>query len=182
MDSNWPQSLKYVRLDEGGNDDDPVDPGGRTSRGIIQREYDAWRAAQHLPKRDVWAAADAEVDAIYREQYWEPWCPQFPSGLDYLFFDMDVNMGFHEAALLLQRGLRVKADGKLGIVTLNALKACNASLTIANITAAKSSFYHQLRTWWKYGKGWTARYMHAAQRATAMAKGDQDATSNASTS
>lgn len=177
MDANWLPSLKYVRADEGGNDDDPDDPGGRTSRGIIQREYDAWRAARQLPKNDVWKATDDEVNAIYQEQYWDPWCPQFPTGLDYLFFDMDVNMGFHEAATLLQRGLGVKTDGKLGIVTLGALKACDPAKTIATITTAKATFYHQLRTWWKYGKGWTARYMRAAQRATAMAKGMPNAQS-----
>lgn len=171
MDSSWPISLKYVRADEGGDDDDPDDPGGRTSRGIIQREYDAWRGSSGLPKRDVWLATDDEVNQIYHDQYWSPWCSMMPVGIDYLFFDMDVNMGFHEAAILLQRGLGVVADGKIGLVTLGALKSCDAQKVIASITAAKSTFYHQLRTWWKYGKGWTARYMRAAQRASLMAKG-----------
>lgn len=169
--SNFQPSLKYVRADEGGNDDDPDDPGGRTSRGIIQREYDAWRRSKGLVTRDVWTASDDEINSIYHDQYWEPWCDAFPPGLDYLFFDMDVNMGQHEAVLLLQRGLGVAADGKIGIVTQGALKTCDPSKVIAAITAAKSTFYHQLRTWWKYGKGWTARYMRAAQRATAMLNG-----------
>lgn len=166
--SNCAPSLAYVRSDEGGNDDDPVDPGGRTSRGIIQREYDAWRHLKGLATRDVWTADDSEIDAIYHDQYWEPWCDGFPPGLDYLFFDMDVNMGQHEAIILLQRGLGVIADGKIGIVTLSALKSCDPGSTIDRITAAKSTFYHQLRTWWKFGKGWTARYMRAAQRAKTM--------------
>lgn len=170
--SNFAPSLAYVRSDEGGNDDDPDDPGGRTSRGIIQREYDAWRLSKGLPTRDVWTATDDEINQIYHDQYWEPWCDGFPIALDYLFFDMDVNMGQHEATLLLQRGLGVIADGKIGIVTKAALQDCDPETVIDAITAAKSTFYHQLRTWWKYGKGWTARYMRAAQRAKAMLKLD----------
>ena len=34
--------VQLVLQDEGGNDDDPDDPGGRTSRGIEQSEWDAW--------------------------------------------------------------------------------------------------------------------------------------------
>lgn len=166
--SNFQLSLKYVRQDEGGNDDDKDDPGGRTSRGIIQREYDAWRKSKGLPIKDVWTASEDEINTIYHDQYWEPWCDNFPSGLDYLFFDMSVNMGYPEAVLLLQRGLNVVADGHIGIVTQQSLKKCNPSLIIDNITTAKSTFYHQLRTWWKYGKGWTARYLRAAQRAKLM--------------
>lgn len=160
--------LPFILSDEGGNDDDPVDPGGRTSRGITQREYTAWRAMQKLPSRDVWTATDDEVKAIYQSSYWMPWCPQIPVGLDYLFFDMNVNMGFHEAVLLLQRALQVTADGAIGVVTLHAMATCDPKATIQRITAAKSTFYHQLRTWWKYGKGWTARYMRAQTRALAM--------------
>lgn len=50
---------------EGGNDDDPRDPGGRTSRGILQREYDRYRDARGLPRGDVWRAAD--VDQFFRD-------------------------------------------------------------------------------------------------------------------
>lgn len=169
MDSNWPQSLAWVRLDEGGNDDDPVDPGGRTSRGITQREYDAWNDSRQQARSDVWRAQDVEIDAIYKAQYWMPMCPSFPAGIDYLFFDMNVNMGFHEAAVLLQKGLGVTADGHIGVVTMQAIRECSPGKTIDALTNYKSSFYHQLRTWWKFGKGWTARYMRAAVRAKQLA-------------
>ncbi len=42
MISNFAASLAFVLQDEGGNDDDPDDHGGRTSRGITQRVWDAW--------------------------------------------------------------------------------------------------------------------------------------------
>ena len=64
MQQNWPVCYKAVRVYEGGNDDDPRDPGGRTSRGIIQREYDAWRRGQNLLTCDVWSATDGEVEGV----------------------------------------------------------------------------------------------------------------------
>src|SRR5258705_8638798 len=68
---NFDACLKPLLEHEGGNDDDPQDPGGRTSRGIIQSEYDRYRARKGKPKRDVWTADDAEVDEIYQTEYWD---------------------------------------------------------------------------------------------------------------
>ena len=105
MQSNFQPSLAFVLKDEGGNDDDPADHGGRTSRGITQREYDAWRGEQALPTQDVWDAPQTEIDSIYYEEYWYPLGNAFPTGIDYLYFDMAVNAGPNRAAILLQRAL-----------------------------------------------------------------------------
>jgi lysozyme family protein len=112
--SNFKASLALVLQSEGGNDDDPADHGGRTSRGITQREYDAWRAENKKPLMDVWSASQADINAIYREEYWDPFCDGLPKGLDYLYFDMAVNAGPNRAAILLQRALKVTDDGGLG--------------------------------------------------------------------
>src|ERR1700690_305588 len=107
---SFPKSLAFVLKDEGGNDDDPADHGGRTSRGITQREWTAWLAEKGLASSDVWAAPQSEIDTIYHDEYWQPYCDLFPSGTDYLFFDMAVNSGPHEATLILQRSLGLAAD------------------------------------------------------------------------
>src|ERR1035437_8995682 len=86
--ANFPKSLAALLQDEGGNDDDKADHGGRTSRGITQREYDKWRADQHLLTRDVWTADTLEITAIYHDDYWEPLCDDLPDGIDYLYFDL----------------------------------------------------------------------------------------------
>ena len=114
--SNFPASLKLVLQSEGGNDDDPADHGGRTSRGIIQREYDAWRQGRSLPTRDVWTATDDEIASIYHDEYWAPFCDDMPTGVDYLYFDMAVNAGPHRAAVMLQRALGLTDDGRIGPV------------------------------------------------------------------
>ena len=88
----------------------PITVGG-TSRGITQREYDAWTAENDLPSGDVWKAPQEQVDTIYHEEYWLPYGDLFPSGIDYLFFDMAVNAGPHQATLLLQRSVGTVAHG-----------------------------------------------------------------------
>jgi lysozyme family protein len=165
----FPICLPYILKDEGGNDDNPHDPGGRTSRGVLQREYDAYRRVKGEATSDVWKATDEEIADIYKTQYWEPYCDRLPAGLDYVYFDMAVNMGPHEGAILLQRGLGVTADGRIGMVTLEAAKNCNSIRAISAISDAKSAFYRSLHTFKYFGKGWLARVASVESVADKMA-------------
>ena len=169
LNTRFGLALKFVLLQEGGNDDDPHDPGGRTSRGIIQREYDVYRRGLNEPIQDVWTATDAEVADIYKTQYWNPWCDQLPTGIDYLYFDMAVNMGPAEAAKLLQRGLGVADDGHIGMVTLAALNVANPIRLVSDVSDRKRAFYQSLRTYWYFGKGWMARTVRVENIALKMA-------------
>ncbi len=170
MQNNFPQSLKYVLADEGGNDDDPADHGGRTSRGITQREYNAWRIENHLPIKDVWTASTADITTMYHDEYWNPWCDSLPTGIDYLYFDMAVNAGPHEATVLLQRALGVADDGRIGPITRNAIKLANPSLLIDNYTQQKKHFYISLHQS-KFLRGWLNRCVDVHNNALAMLKG-----------
>src|ERR1043166_2665043 len=105
MEANFAASLAAVLKSEGGNDDDPADHGGRTSRGITQREYDARRREKSLAPLHVWKDTDEEIPTIFHDEYWDPWCDTLPIGVDYLYFDMAVNAGPHRAAVLLQKAL-----------------------------------------------------------------------------
>src|SRR4029450_10024608 len=92
--SNFRKCLPLLLEHEGGNDDDPRDPGGRTSRGILQREWDAWRRTRPGLPADVWRAPQDQVEAIYRQNYWNPLrCDDLPAGVDYAGFDYGVNSG-----------------------------------------------------------------------------------------
>ena len=168
MQSNFARSLALVLASEGGNDDDPADHGGRTSRGITQKEYDAWRAERGLPPLDVWNAPQADIEAISEEEYWQPFCDGFPTGIDYLYFEMAVNAGPYRAAVLLQRALGVAADGRIGPVTRQAIAgATDIPALIDRFTAAKRAFYislHQPR----FIKGWLNRCDEVRANALAM--------------
>ena len=165
--SNFQTSLTAVLKSEGGNDDDPSDHGGRTSRGITQREYDAWCDERHIARGDVWNATSTQIATIYHDEYWEPYCDNFPIGVDYLYFDMAVNAGPNRAAILLQRALGVTADGRIGPITRAAVAKADPKVLISAYSDAKRAFYlglHQLR----FTKGWLNRTAEVARTANAM--------------
>lgn len=171
MESNFQASLKAVLQDEGGNDDDPSDHGGRTSRGITQREYTAWLAENNIvTPPDVWQAPQAYIDSIYHSEYWEPNGDLFPIGVDYLYFDMAVNAGPYRASCLLQRALGVTEDGRIGPVTRAAIVAANPKALIDSYTKAKRAFYLGLAQP-KFTRGWLNRCDHVQKIATAMLGG-----------
>lgn len=172
MDATWPKALAWVRLDEGGNDDDPDDSGGRTSRGITQREYNAYCHLNHIEANaDVWNAPDPIIDNIYSDEYWHPYCPLLPVGIDYLFFNMNVNAGMHRATTLLQQSVNVEVDGHIGPITKLAISKADPRDLITRYTAASKSFYVALGLEHvndrKFVKGWLAR----ADRVDGRAKG-----------
>ena len=167
MNANFPRCLALVRQEEGGNDDDPQDHGGRTSRGITQREYDAWRALRGLPARDVWDAGDDEIDAIYLEEYWNPNCDAMPIGADYIYFDLEVNGGPHRAAVLLQRALGVTDDGRIGPITRLALRNADERRLIADFSDAKRNWYRSLHQP-RFIDGWLNRCDFVEKAALSM--------------
>ena len=168
--SNWPASLAAVLKSEGGNDDDPADHGGRTSRGITQREYDAWRRLKGLPTLDVWLAPQADIEAIYHDEYWAPYCDLLPVGADYLLFNMNVNAGPNRGAIILQRALGVTADGRIGSITKEAALKADPIALINAYSNESRAFYLSLRQP-KFIKGWLNRVEFVKQTALAMEKG-----------
>lgn len=154
--SNFERALKLLLKSEGGNDDDPADHGGRTSRGVTQREYDKWRTAKGLDTKDVWDAGNDEIATIYHDEYWQPFCDQMAAGLDYLYFDMAVNAGPRRAAVLLQRALGVADDGKIGPKTLAALASADQKRLVTVYTEKKRDFYQSLNQP-RFIKGWLNR-------------------------
>lgn len=165
--SNFDKSLALVLKSEGGNDDDPNDHGGRTSRGITQREYDAWRRSKGETTRDVWTADQSEISQIYHDEYWNPYCDSFPIGLDYLYFDMAVNAGPSRAAKLLQSALGVAVDGRIGPITREAVSKADPAKLIADYSNAKRGFYQSLHQP-RFLKGWLNRTASVQKDATDM--------------
>lgn len=164
---NFQASLKAVLESEGGNDDDPSDHGGRTSRGITQREYDAWSQENKIPRKDVWKATHDEIETIYHDEYWAPYCDLLPSGVDYLYFDMRVNAGPYRATVLLQSALGITADGRMGPITRQAVGKADARDLIVKYTEVKQAFYRSLHQP-KYLKGWLNRCLIVQSNATHM--------------
>lgn len=146
---------------EGGNDDDPRDPGGRTSRGIIQTEYDSYRDGLKLPRRDVWKADQAEVLDIYKTKYaMTSHYGDLPAGLDGAVFDGSVNSGLSQSVKWLQRVLGIADDGKFGPMTLNTAMAVlrgDVAAKVQAYCARRLTMLEGLKTWLTFGKGWARR-------------------------
>lgn len=155
--------LKVIRREEGGNDDDPRDPGGRTSRGIIQREWDVFRRTHPGRPADVWRASDADIDTIYFNiPYWKPYAILMASGVNLCFFNAAVNSGQRQAVKELQRCLEVTADGWIGNITLGALATRTRTKTgsrslIDEMCERRRIFYRSLSLCPVYCRGWLAR-------------------------
>lgn len=169
MKANFASSLAAVLVHEGGYVNDPQDPGGATNKGVTQRVYDDWRRSRGLAPRSVRSLEQAEVEAIYRKLYWDAVRgDDLPSGIDYCVFDFAVNSGPPRAVRYLQRAVGVADDGKIGPMTLAAVKAKPACETIAAVSAARLAFLGQLPTFSRFGRGWTARCGEVGLKAAEM--------------
>jgi len=173
VSTTYTEAYKRERVYEGGNDDDPQDPGGRTSRGIIQREYDAYRRRKGLSPQDVWKASESEIAEIYRVQYWDAvQGDELPPGIDMFVFDGAVNSGPKQSIKWLQRALDITADGVIGQVTLDALEADDDhDQIIAKMATARSAFLRALKTFPRFGRGWMSRVDNLTKASQALASG-----------
>lgn len=188
MKANEDLAQKWIGLSEGGLTDNKHDPGGRTCRGITQDEFSAWLRRQGKPGRDVATITKDEAETIIAQQYFRPiWFDELPSGLDYAMGDYSVNSGPHQATLDLQRtlnslGQKIKVDGALGNITLDAVDQASAAGLILGLCQRRMAFLRRLRTFQYFGKGWTRRVIGekpgvqnwdsgVLDRATRMARG-----------
>jgi len=160
MLNNFDSCLAFVLRDdiEGGNDDDPQDSGGRTSRGITQREYNAYCRLHGSTAGDVWKAPADTIKAIYYHGYWQPYGDLIPKGLDLMFFDTAVNEGMGKSVTFLQHALGINADGHFGMVTADAVQhISNVSNVLGSMAEQRRAHYHSLGKFKRFGKGWLAR-------------------------
>ncbi len=177
--ANFERAYRYTLIDELGKDDDPEDRGGRTCDGITQGEYDAWCSVHSQPFGDVWGIDDHTKQAIYNVNYWSPWCDRLPTGIDYLWFDANVNSGAHEATLILQRALGFSGrnlDGSIGMFT------CQRAMIYPVQRALVQAFCVEHKKVYdeiidrhpsdrKYRKGWFNRIIHEGKNAVEMLDG-----------
>lgn len=142
-----------------------VDQGGPTMEGIEQADYDAWLKLHGVkqPFPSVKDANEATLTAIYKAQYWNPYCPMLPPGVNLVFFDTDVNQGGGIAVVFLQRAMKIVADGKFGLQTAAAAKSIDqpngvsVKEVIDEMTASRIHRYRGTRGFAQDGKGWLSR-------------------------
>lgn len=103
MKNNFDACLKVTLEWEGGYSNHPNDPGGPTMKGVTQREFTSWLQHQGLKPRNVKSITDAELQTIYRNEYWlAAGCENLDAGLDLCVFDEAVNSGVSRAKHYLE--------------------------------------------------------------------------------
>jgi len=157
MRDNFNHSLELVLQSEGGFVDDPADPGGATNKGITFATYKKFDPAatvemlKHIP--------DDDVAAIYRQNYWnEVRGDTLHYGVDYCVFDYAVNSGPERAKHTLLQVLG-------GPDRQTIIKICQARLV----------FLKGLKTFARFGKGWTNRVNFVQKHALRMVRPEQEA-------
>jgi lysozyme family protein len=141
---------------EGGETNDPDDPGGRTKYGLSQRTY---------PTLDFDALTEAQARTIYRRDWWEKYgYARLPGGLAVLLFQLAVNMGPVHAHSLLQRaladlGMPVHADGMLGPVTVRSASEYRYPEVLELMIRAGAIERYRRLGKPKYLAGWVRRAM-----------------------
>ncbi len=142
-------------LDAEGRDkitDDLSDPGGLTKWGISLRAYPS------LGKDGIRNLTEQDAITIYRRDYWTPLhCDELPPSTALMIFDCAVNQGQPIAAMILQRALKVQADGVIGPKTIEAAKAKDIQGLLQAVTTARILNYADNKNFPVYRNGWIAR-------------------------
>lgn len=158
---------------EGGWSDHPDDPGGKTMYGLTDAVWQAYLRRYGKPSRPVRTATKAEVEELFKRQYWDAVSgDELPPGLDLAVYDFAINSGPSRAIRHLQAALGVKQDGVIGNVTLAAAREAydrdEDDDVIRRIMAGRKAFLQRLPTWGTFGKGWNNRLVDVARQADLM--------------
>lgn len=157
MKENYAKWLALILKHEGGYVDHPEDPGGATMKGITLATFSAFKG-KPMTKDELRAISDADVNTIYKDQYWDALrCDELKSGVDLLAFDMAVNKGVRRAVRLMQRGAGAVEDGALGPKSMAAINAADPADLIAKVSEERRDFYKGLKTFPTFGRGWLRR-------------------------
>ena len=169
MDRNFERAVTAVLKHEGGYVDHPKDPGGATNKGVTIATFRRYVKPSGT-KADLKALTVEQAKTVYRRQYWDAvHGAELPSGLDFAVFDFGVNSGPSRAVKTLQRLVGAAPDGKIGPVTLDAVRARGTLKLIKEYQDARLAFLKGLRTWGTFGKGWSRRVNEVGAMASAMA-------------
>lgn len=124
--------------------DHPADRGGPTKGGIT---LEAWREFTGRPDASVEELrniSDAEGRVFYFLRYLQPFSGVSDESLRELLVDCGVNHGVRTAVLWIQQAAKVKRDGRLGPITLAAIKNGTAIELFCATLALRVRLYGRL--------------------------------------
>jgi len=177
MSDRFPRAFDLLKVHEGGFSDHPRDPGGATMKGVTQRTYDAYRFRQKQPPRHVRKITNAEVERIYRTQYWHAvHADDLPPGVAYCVFDAAVNSGPGRAVRWLQTVIGAQVDGIVGNETVGLARDVPPDALIHKYCDRRLAFMKSLKHWPSFKNGWSRRVHEVRAQSIEWAFNDQIAT------
>lgn len=131
--------------EEGGYSNRPADRGGITFKGVTQRTFSAWLAANNQEDRDVITMTDAEHKTLAYVLFWKrAQCDDFPERSGCMMYDTAYNSGPANAVRMLQQALGVIVDGVYGPITRAAVLAANDLALLAAYFMVRKAFYEHI--------------------------------------
>lgn len=150
---NFDQAFEKLIGHEGGYSNHPDDSGSETMFGITIKVARANGYAGPM--------IDLPLDtakAIYRKDYWDSVrADELPDAVRFDVFDASVNSGPGQAIRFLQRATGVADDGRLGPLTIRAVKAMDPQLLDKRLNGYRLRFMTELKVWPSFGRGWASR-------------------------
>lgn len=173
MTEAFERCLRVIREWEGWFSSRPItaDPGGLTVGGITQPALTAYRRTSghaELPASVRNMTHDLQA-SILHDQYWAPCkCDDMPLPLALVTFDAAIMSGPFDGAVghflddaieWLQAALRVKVDGRIGPITLDAACSADLGVVIPQMTYLRLRYYSTLKHFYA-NPGWLRRLVH----------------------
>ena len=134
--ANFIIALRKVLKNEGAHANDPDDAGGETYKGISRKNYPTWSGWTSIDQIKKYhprgfktilegtKELQDKVKEFYKRNFWDKLylddCAN--QELANQCFDMAINAGVKAGVKILQKTLGIPADGKLGSVTIAAIK------------------------------------------------------------
>ena len=161
MDSKFILSFDRVIGHEGLFQNDRDDRGNWTSGKIGVGELKGTKfgiAAMTYPHLDIKNLTKEDAKEIYYKDWWiKLGMDKFRPALSYQMFDAAINHGMHNATKMLQRAAGSIDDGIIGPNTMKAVKALEINDALFLFLAERLEFFTNIRTFNKYGRGWSRR-------------------------
>jgi lysozyme family protein len=167
---------------EGGDSNNPADPGGATRAGITQRTLTALRqerAEFSTYPESVFDLTSEQIVTIYEDTDWaQIRGDELPDGLACIVLNVAVNEGEPTAVRMLQACAQTQQDGVLGPATLAALHAWRSAYMPEQSLAEEFCAHAAVRYAELYPReagfelGWMRRLFRVYTLATQTAAGD----------
>ena len=149
----------FIRYYEGGFVNDKDDPGGATNKGVTLATF-----RQVFGKKktvaDLRNITDDQWNTIFKKYYWDKCKADLikDQSVANMLVDFAWHSGVGNASTFIQRIVGATADGIIGNATIAAInKYSNQQSLFSQLKLQRKNFLKGLKTWWKYGNGWTRR-------------------------